>query len=73
MKDICMHSKKVKHVGGKQVNWSGQDPIYLTKEKLIIHETAQEWICIIIMPYNKMLRGAVNDMESNLINYMQTL
>lgn len=40
MKDICMHSKKVKHVGGKQVNWSGQDPIYLTKEKLIIHETA---------------------------------
>lgn len=31
-----MHYKKVKHEGGKQVNWSGQDPIYLTNEKLYI-------------------------------------
>lgn len=64
MEDVsCMHSK-VKHEGGKQVKWSGQNPIYLTKV-MLMQLLENLIICKLIMPY-KMSWGVVNNMESKL-------
>lgn len=40
-------SKKVKHEGGKHVNWSGQDPKYMTKGKLFhVTKYIYEFMCM---------------------------